>query len=125
MPSSFHLVPQAYAQTAQTNTWTANYCEVSGVATVQGLQCLIGNVMMVAVSLIGFAGFVMLIFGAFRYLISGGNSKGTEGARNTIMYAVIGLILALSSFVILNLIAQFTGIPSLTTFFIPEDSVTP
>jgi len=63
---------------------------------------------------------VMLLVGSFRYLFSGGNSKGTETAKNTITFAVIGLVVALSSFVILNLIAEFTGVKTILEFVIPE-----
>lgn len=97
---------------------------VADVATIQGLRCMIANVLSVAITAIGFAGFVMLIVGAFRYLASGGNSKGAETAKNTITFAVIGLVVALSSFVILNLIADFTGVKTILDFVIPEASDT-
>lgn len=89
------------------------------VATIQGLQCLIANVLSVAITLIGLAGFVMIIFGAFRYLLSGGNTKETEQARNTLTYSIIGLVVALSAFIILNLLANFTGVDSILNFRIP------
>ncbi len=96
-------------------------------ATIQGLRCMIANVLSVAITGIGLAGFIMLIIGGFRYLTSGGNSKGAETAKNTITFAVIGLVVALSSFVILNLIAEFTGVKTILNFVIPEasTSITP
>lgn len=96
----------------------------ANVATIQGLQCLIANVFSIAITLIGLVGFVMLIVGAFRYLISGGNSKGTEAGRNTITYAVIGLLVALSAFIILNLISNFTGVNTILNFNIPNSDET-
>lgn len=104
--------------------WTEGYCTIDGVATVQGLSCMIANVLSVAITGIGFAGFVMLIVGSFRYLTSGGNSKGAETAKNTITFAVIGLVVGLSSFVILNLIAEFTGVKTILDFVIPEAGTT-
>lgn len=101
-------------------------CTIDGVATIQGLQCLLGNVLTVAITVIGLAAFVMLIFGAFGYMLSGGNSKGTENARNTITFAIVGIVVALSAFIILNLIANFTGLNgeggslNITRFVIPE-----
>ncbi|MBU0576496.1 hypothetical protein KJ654_02440 [Patescibacteria group bacterium] len=95
-----------------------------GVATIQGLRCMIANILSVAITAIGFAGFLMLIIGGFRYLTSGGNSKGTETAKNTITFAVIGLVVALSSFVILNLIAEFTGVKTILQFVIPSAGTT-
>lgn len=104
---------------AQTQAWSEGVCVENGVATVQGLQCLIGNLLSVSISGIGLIGFVMFIVGAFRYMLSGGNAKGTEGGKNTITFAVVGLVLALSAFMILNIIAQFTGISSILEFKIP------
>lgn len=94
------------------------------VATIQGFECLIGNVFVVIITVIGLAGFVMFIIAAFRYLLSGGNTKGTETARNTATFAVIGLVVALSGFIILNLLAKFTGIDTLTKFAIPTSDST-
>lgn len=105
---------------------TVEGCTIDGVATIQGLQCLIGNTLTVAITVIGLAAFVMLIFGAFGYMLSGGNSKGTENARNTITFAIVGIVVALSAFIILNLIANFTGLNgeggslNITRFVIPE-----
>ncbi len=96
--------------------------DASQVPTIQGFQCLIGNVLSVALSGIGLIGFVMFIVGAFYYMLSGGNAKGTETARNTITYAVIGLVVALSAFIILNLIYYFTGVKSILSFQIPGSS---
>lgn len=94
--------------------------DANDVATIQGLQCLIGNVFTVILGVIGLAGFLMFIIGSFRYLLSGGNSKGTETAKHTFTYAVIGLVVALSGFILINLLATFTGIHLLTRFSIPS-----
>ena len=89
------------------------------VATIQGLECLIANVFSVIITIIGLAGFVMLIIGSFRWMLSGSNSKGIESARQTMTYAVIGLVVALSAFILVNLLAEFTGINNLRYFRIP------
>lgn len=88
------------------------------VATLQGLECLLGNFLSVILAIIGLAAFVMLIIGAFRWMTSGSNPKGAETARNTITFAVIGIVVALSGFIVLNLLSSFTGI-DLTEFVIP------
>ena len=91
------------------------------VATIQGLECLIANALTVFIALIGLAAFVMIIIASFRYMLSGGNTKGTEQSRSTITYAIIGIIVALSAFIILRLLSAFTGV-DLTTFSIPRDT---
>lgn len=94
--------------------------DASDVATIQGVQCLLANGFSVIITIIGLAGFVMFIVGSFRYLLSGGNTKGTETAKNTFTFMVVGIIVALSGFIILNLISSFTGIDNITKFIIPS-----
>ena len=86
------------------------------VATFQGIECLIANVLSVAVTLIGFIAFIMVIYGAFLFLTSGGSSKGTEAGRQAITYAVIGIVVALLAFWILRLISAFTGVQGILFF---------
>lgn len=109
---------------AQTTAWSGVcvYADDPEVATIQGLQCLLANVLSVALTIIGIAGFVMLIFGSMKYLLSGGNAQHVEKAKNTMTYAVVGLIVGLSSFIILNLVASFTGVSSILQFTIPDSS---
>lgn len=120
---------QPLVVSAQTSVWTgnciANDAGVLGsgdVATIQGLECLIANVLSIAITGIGLVGFVMMLVGAFRYLISGSNTKETETARSTLTYSLIGLVVALSAFIILNLIASFTGVTSILNFQIQVEN---
>jgi hypothetical protein len=53
-----------------------------------------------------FAGFVSLIFiiwGGFQYVKSQGDPQATAQAKNTILYAIVGLFIALSAFTIVNI----------------------
>ena len=89
------------------------------VATIQGLECLIANIFTVFITLLGLAGFVMFLVAGVRWLTSGGNSKGIETAKNTMTFAVVGLVVALSAFIVINLIADFTGVNVIRKFVIP------
>lgn len=104
---------------AQTQDW-GGVCVSDGAATIQGLECLLANLFRVFIPALVLIIFVMLIAGSFYYLTSMGNSKGTEKARNTITYAIIGLVVALSAFILLNLVAEFTGVRSILNFQIPD-----
>lgn len=61
-----------------------------------------------------------LIWGGIKWITSGGDKTQLETARNTIIAAVIGLILVFSSFFILNITLQFFGLPTATRFDIPR-----
>ncbi len=47
---------------------------------------------------------IMLIIGGIRYVTSGGNSAAVTGAKNTILYAVIGIIIAVLAYAIVNFV---------------------
>ena len=54
--------------------------------------------------IIGAVSVIMIIFGGFRYVTSGGDSGGVTSAKNTILYAVVGLIVALLAYAIVNFV---------------------
>ena len=53
---------------------------------------------------VGVVAVIVLIIGGIKYLISGGDSKKVTDAKNTILYAIIGLVIAVLSFAIVNFV---------------------
>ncbi|MBQ3326037.1 hypothetical protein IJG79_02755 [Candidatus Saccharibacteria bacterium] len=53
---------------------------------------------------VGVISVIMLIYGGLRYVISGGDSKKVTDAKNTILYAIIGLIISILAFAIVNFV---------------------
>ena len=50
---------------------------------------------------VGVVAVIMIIVGGFRYITSGGESSNVSGAKNTLIYAVVGLIIvALAQFLV-------------------------
>ena len=47
---------------------------------------------------------LMIVIGGLRYAISGGDQGSINSAKNTILYAVIGLILSLMGYAIVNFV---------------------
>ncbi len=64
------------------------------------------NAIKVAVTIlswvVGIAAVVVIIFGGFRYITSGGDSTKVGSAKNTILYAIIGLIIVAMAQVIVR-----------------------
>ncbi len=58
---------------------------------------------------VGIISVIMLIYGGLRYILSGGDSKKVTDAKNTIMYAIIGLIIAILAFAIVNFVINALG----------------
>ena len=60
--------------------------------------------------IIGAISVIMLIIGGIRYTISGGDSSAVTSAKNTILYAVVGIIVALLAYAIVNFVlGSFTS----------------
>lgn len=89
----------------------ATEVDTSDVAKFSDFENVFENIIQ---SSLGFAGiilFILLIIGGFRYITAGGDPKAVEGAKKTLTYAILGVILVASAFLILRLISQFTGAP--------------
>ena len=52
--------------------------------------------------IIGFSAVVVIIIAGIRYTTSGGNANSVSAAKNMLLYAVIGLIVAIFAFAIVN-----------------------
>ena len=60
--------------------------------------------------IVGIVAVIMLIIGGVRYVISGGDSKKVTDAKNTVLYAIIGLVICFFSYAIVNFV--ITSLPS-------------
>ncbi len=88
---------------------TNTNCVDNGVATLSCIPYVIQNILFWLFALAGIAAIVFVIYGGIKFVLSGGDPKQVDGARKTITYALIGLALILSAFVIINLIGTITG----------------
>lgn len=83
----------------------------------------IGSIIGVFVSVIAvaavLAALIFILIGAFQWITSGGDKGKVEAARNHIIAAIIGLVIVVLSFVIINVITQILGIGSIADLKIP------
>ncbi len=60
--------------------------------------------------LIGAISVIMLIIGGIRYVVSGGDSSAVQAAKNTILYAIVGVVVALLAYAVVNfVVGNFSG----------------
>jgi|SRR3989344_2536328 len=64
-----------------------------------------------AFSIAGVAVVFYFVIGALKYLMSGGDKQAVDGARKMITHAIIGFILLIAMFLILEFLPTFFGIP--------------
>ncbi len=57
-----------------------------------------------ALYIVGILSVVMLVWGGLRYIMSGGDSKKVTDAKNTILYAILGLIISFLAYAIVNFV---------------------
>lgn len=63
--------------------------------------------------IVGIIAVIMLIIGGIKYVVSGGDAKKVTDAKNTVLYAIIGLVIAFLAFAIVNFV--ITALPSDTS----------
>lgn len=101
------LVP-AFAATTFADTITNNLCTgvedaaQSGTAGcgnagqgngTDALKNIAGRITNVFSVIVGIAAVIMIIYGGFRYITSGGDSGRVGSAKNSLIYAIVGLII--------------------------------
>lgn len=89
---------------AKTGIWggcTGNEAICGDTTEAEGIAKRIINIFLYA---IGILSVVMIIFGGLKYVTSRGDPEMVKSAKNTLLYAVIGLIVALLSFAIVNFV---------------------
>ena len=53
---------------------------------------------------IGAIAVIMIVIGGLRYVISGGDSNQVTAAKNTILYAIVGIIVAILAYAAINFV---------------------
>lgn len=79
----------------------------SGTSKINSIVTTVINIFSIVV---GVVAVIMIILGGFKYITSNGDSNNVSGAKNTIIYAIIGLVIvALAQFIVqfvLNKVTQ-------------------
>lgn len=94
---------------ACTGTTGAGSSAICGAAQQDEAENIIKNILNAMLLVLGMIAVVMIVIGGIRYVVSAGDQTQVQAAKNTILYSVVGLIIAILSFAIVNfVIEQFT-----------------
>lgn len=74
-----------------------------------GIGRFLSNLIELIFTAAGIVFIFMLLWGAFQWLISGGEKEKLAQAQQRIIHAIIGLVLIAISFAIISIIGTFTG----------------
>lgn len=83
-------------------------CSFQGVATLDCLPNLFANIIGWLLAFAATAAVFFIIFSGIKIITSGGDAKQLDEARKGLAFAVLGLILILVSFFIINIISTIT-----------------
>lgn len=81
--------------------------------TPTSLQCIpvfIGNIISFAIPFASVAAVFFIVFAGIKFLTSGGDPAKVEGAKKTLTFAVIGLVIILMVFVLLKVFSAVTRV---------------
>ena len=89
---------------------------VTGFATFGGCTTVVGcitTIITILLAVVFVFAVVFLIIGGFRYIVSQGNEEAVEKAKGTIVNSIIGIVVVLLAWVILNVVVNLvnTGAP--------------
>lgn len=91
-------------------------CLIDGVAQIACFESIFARIISIVTILAGLVFFIMLLVGGMRYLFSAGNPKTVEAAKGTLTTAFLGLALIVGAYLILRIVAVFTGLNELLIF---------
>ena len=95
-------VGDVYAQSITEGANSAKGDEVPENITEE--DGLIKRVVNILLFIIGAIAVIMLIIGGIRYTVSGGDQSQVTSAKNTILYAIVGIIVAIFAYAIVNFV---------------------
>ena len=78
----------------------------SRIGDLPGIVSAIVNTLVLFASIIAV---IAIIIGGYQYITSAGNPEKAAQAKNTLLYAIIGLIVVYSAYLIISLIASRIG----------------
>jgi hypothetical protein len=100
------LVPSvAFAQTSPVDNISQGVKGVGGGdANTDDLSNNLETVVNVLLFVLGAIAVIMIVIGGIRYATSNGDAGSIKGAKDTILYSVIGLVVAILAYAIVNFV---------------------
>ena len=90
------VITSGLCQGSNLNLQPGEECEQNEEAD-QRVQKTLKTVLNILTIAAGVAAVIMFIYAGFRYIVSGGEEGGVKSAKNTLIYAVIGVIVVMLS----------------------------
>ena len=86
-----------------------NLCSDAAGTTSADVGAIASQIVNIFSIVVGAISVIMIIYGGFRYITSGGDSGRVGNAKNTLIYAVIGLIIVVLAQLIVHFVINFSS----------------
>lgn len=83
-------------------------CDTSGADVGNKVDDIIKLVINIFSLLVGVVAVIMIMVGGLKYVTSGGDSGNVTGAKNTILYAIIGLVVVALAQIVVKFVLSKT-----------------
>jgi len=102
--SSFLFAPALYAADLTIQAGADASHGESQPSNLFGAAGIFTTISSTLLYIIGALSVIMIIVGGLRYVVSGGNTASVTAAKNTILYAIVGIVVALLAYAIINFV---------------------
>lgn len=106
---AIHTVPALASAKDEICSGVGAASGASGCSTPEGsptVNSVINTVINIMSAFVGVVAVIMIVFAGFRYITSGGDSSKISGAKNTLIYAIVGLVVAALSQIIVRFVVS-------------------
>jgi len=94
----------SYVSAAPADQIQGGVDQAGGAEETANLGARVKTIVNILLYILGAIAVVMIVIGGIRYTTSNGDSSAITSAKNTILYSVIGLIIAILAYSIVNFI---------------------
>ncbi len=91
-------------------------CLIDNITTLNCIPNYFQRIVNFALMFAGVVALIFIIHAGLKFVISSGDPKRVEDARNTFVYAIIGLIIVLFAFLVINIVSFVTGVNCIKFF---------
>jgi hypothetical protein len=88
-------------------------CVKDGVAQISCIPAVFKNIIFALVLFAGIVAIFIIIQSGAKFVLSSGDPKKVEEARNGLVYALLGIILIAAAYLLVSLVSFFTGVKCL------------
>ena len=102
VPLAGALLPSQDAYADAKSQVQSGLSNVSGASTGDDLPGIASKVVDVMLFIVGILAVIMIIFSGIRYITAHGDKGQVESAKNTLIYSIVGLVVAIIAYAIVS-----------------------